>query len=111
MYESPVLGTGEDFGDSPSRESECKNDRYAIKESKPEKEILGEYKTRRNRDDAAVGEMLHSNGDVKFHCSANNEHKPKSLKEVLPKLSNFPMSFQFFSSSLLFDEMIETDIS
>ncbi|XP_040988789.1 uncharacterized protein LOC121236428 isoform X2 [Juglans microcarpa x Juglans regia] len=83
VYESPVLGTSEDLGDFISIESGSKNVGFAIEESNSEKEEnLGEYKNCRNRGDATVGEMLHSNGDVKSHWSVNNEHKPKSLKEV-----------------------------
>ncbi|KAG6633443.1 hypothetical protein I3843_12G047900 [Carya illinoinensis] len=83
VYESPVLNTSEDLGDFISIESGSKNVGSAIEESNSEKkEILREYKNSRNRGDATVGEMLHSDGDVKSHWSVNNEHKPKSLKEV-----------------------------
>ncbi|KAG2676327.1 hypothetical protein I3760_12G047800 [Carya illinoinensis] len=83
VYESPVLNTSEDLGDFISIESGSKNVGSAIEDSNSEKkEILREYKISRNRGDATVGEMLHSDGDVKAHWSVNNEHKPKSLKEV-----------------------------
>ncbi|KAG6684121.1 hypothetical protein I3842_12G046900 [Carya illinoinensis] len=83
VYESPVLNTSEDLGDFISIESGSKNVGSVIEESNSEKkEILREYKNSRNRGDATVGEMLHSDGDVKSHWSVNNEHKPKSLKEV-----------------------------
>lgn len=90
VYESPVLNTSEDLGDFISIESGSKNVGSVIEESNSEKkEILREYKNSRNRGDATVGEMLHSDGDVKSHWSVNNEHKPKSLKEVLLKISYF----------------------
>ena len=84
MYDSPVLGTN-DFGDSLSKEIECENDEFDIKETDLEKEeTLGEYSKSKNRGVVNIGEKLHSNGFVKSKsCFMNNEQKEQSSREVL----------------------------
>ena len=83
-YDSPVLGTN-DFGDSLSKEIECENDEFDIKETDLEKEeTLGEYSKSKNRGEVNIGEKLHSNGFVKSNsCFMNNEQKEQSSREVL----------------------------
>ena len=84
VYDSPVLGTN-DFGDSLSKEIECENDEFDIKETDLEKEeTLGEYSKSKNRGVVNIGEKLHSNGFVKSKsCFMNNEQKEQSSREVL----------------------------
>ena len=84
VYDSPVLGTN-DFGDSLSKEIECENDEFDIKETDLEKEeTLGEYSNSKNRGEVNIGEKLHSNGFVKSNsCFMNNEQKEQSSREVL----------------------------
>ena len=84
VYDSPVLGTN-DFGDSLSKEIECENDEFDIKETDLEKEeTLGEYSKSKNRGEVNIGEKLHSNGFVKSNsCFMNNEQKEQSSREVL----------------------------
>ena len=83
-YDSPVLGTN-DFGDSLSKEIECENGEFDIKETDLEKEeTLGEYSKSKNRGVVNIGEKLHSNGFVKSNsCFMNNEQKEQSSREVL----------------------------
>ena len=84
VYDSPVLGTN-DFGDSLSKEIECENDEFDIKETDLEKEeTLGEYSKSKNRGVVNIGEKMHSNGFVKSKsCFMNNEQKEQSSREVL----------------------------
>ena len=84
VYDSPALGTN-DFGDSLSKEIECENDEFDIKETDLEKEeTLGEYSKSKNRGVVNIGEKLHSNGFVKSKsCFMNNEQKEQSSREVI----------------------------
>lgn len=83
VYESPVLGSSNDFGDSLGKESQCENVGFVIEGSNTEKEdILGESYKSRNNGELIGDEMLHSDVALRCICSGNKEHKLPSSREV-----------------------------